>query len=117
MAFEVNGTQGAASWNFERMNELKLYMPESAGVHEGYAQILGGPEHPFHGNFNPGPGLGLSYDDLKAVEAHQFLKSIVDGQQIEPSFQAALNVAEVQAAMQRSWESGQWEAVQSLRLD
>ena len=27
MAFELNGTQGAVGWNFERLNELDLYLP------------------------------------------------------------------------------------------
>ena len=115
MAFEVNGTAGAAAWNFERMNELKLYVPEGAGVHDGYAEVLGGAEHPFHGNFRPGQGLGIGYDDLKAIEAYRFLKSIVEGKQSEPSLAAALAVAEVQAAIQRSWESSGWEDVRSLR--
>ncbi len=117
MAFEVNGTKGAAAWNFEHMNELKLYVPEGSGVHDGYAQVLGGAEHPFHGHFSPGQGIGISYDDLKAIEARQFLKSIVDGKQGEPSLSAALAVAEVQSAMQRSWDSGHWEDVRSLRQD
>lgn len=115
MAFEVNGTEGAVTWNFERMNELKLYAPDGSGTHDGYAQILAGPEHPFHGSFSPGQGIGIGYDDLKAIEVRQFLKSIVDGQQGEPSLAAALAVAEVQAAIQRSWASGAWEEVRSLR--
>ena len=28
MAFELNGTQGALNWDFERMNELELYLPD-----------------------------------------------------------------------------------------
>lgn len=115
-AFEVNGTEGAVAWNFERMNELKLYVPNGGGIHDGYAQILCGPEHPFHGNFSPGQGIGIGYDDLKAIEARQFLKSVVEGKQIEPSLAAALAVAEVQGTIQRSWESGGWEDVRSLRL-
>jgi hypothetical protein len=54
---------------------------------------------------------------MKAIEARQFLKSIVDGNQAEPSLRAALAVAEVQSAMQRSWHSGHWEEVRSLRQD
>ncbi len=81
MAFEVNGTHGAANWNFERMNELELYLPGEDGLHDGYTRLLGGPGYPFHGRFNPGDGIGMGYEDLKAIEAHQFLLSVVDGVQ------------------------------------
>ncbi len=115
MAFEVNGTKGAISWNFERMNELHMYLPDEEGAHDGYVRLYSGPEHPFHGNFNPGPAVGLGYNDLKVIEAYHFLKSVVDGKQGTPGFSDALAVAEFQDAVQRSWESGCWEEVKSLR--
>ncbi|RME59049.1 MAG: gfo/Idh/MocA family oxidoreductase, partial [Caldilineae bacterium] len=105
MAFEVNGTAGAAKWNFERMNELELYLPGQDGIHDGYTNLLGGPKYPFHGRFNPGDGIGIGYEDLKVIEAHQFLMSVAEGKQRAPSFEDALRLAEVQAAMVRSWES------------
>jgi predicted dehydrogenase len=114
-AFEVNGTKGALSWNFETMNELSVYLPDEEGAHDGYVRIYSGPEHPFHHNFNPGPAVGLGYNDLKTIEAHQFLKCVVEGKQGAPGFAEALAVAEFQAAVQRSWHSGSWEDVTSLR--
>ena len=115
MAFEVHGTRGALSWDFERMNEIMLYLPDGTGPHEGYCRIVSAPDHPFHGHFNPAPGTGLGYDDLKTVEAYQFLKSVADGRQGAPGLAEALAVGEVQAAMQRSWESGGWESVLPIR--
>jgi predicted dehydrogenase len=116
-AFEVNGTKGAASWNFEKMNELQIYLPDGEGAHDGYVRLYAGPEHPFHGNFNPAPAAALGYNDLKVIEAHQFLKSVVEGKQGTPGFAEALAVAEFQDAVQRSWDSAHWEDVKSLRKD
>jgi predicted dehydrogenase len=113
MAFELNGTRGAISWDFERMNELDLYLPDESDAHNGPVRIQSGPEHPFHGHFLPGPALGLGFDHLKLIEAFRFSKSIADGQQGEPGFTEALAVAEVQDAMQRSWGSERWEEVRS----
>ena len=115
MAFELNGTKGAVSWNFERMNELSLFLSEGSSASRGYTRICAGPEHPFHANFNPGPAVGLGYDDLKTIEAHQFLNSIAEEPQTEPGFREALAVAEVQAAIERSWETERWEEIQSIR--
>jgi len=112
MAFEVNGTRGALRWDFEKMNELSLFVEEGKRGQQGYTNILSGPEHPFHAQFNPAPATGLGYDDLKVIETYQFLKSIADGRLGEASFSAALATANVQAAILRSWETGAWENVQ-----
>ena len=116
MAFEVNGTKGALSWDFERMNELQLYLPGADGQHDGYMRVLGGDRYPFHGNFNPGEGSGIGYEDMKVIEAYQFLKAVAAGRQAQPGLAEALAAADVHAAMIRSWDSGGWEAVKSLRI-
>ena len=113
MAFDAHGTEGAVSWDFERMNEIGLYRAHDDPRRGGYTRILSGPSHPFHASFSPGPGIGLDYEDLKVIEAHQFLQSIANGQQGEPGFAEALTVADVLAAMERSWRTGAWEAVRS----
>ena len=115
--FELNGTEGALKWNFEQMNELHVQFRSKNDAEDGFIRIVSGPAHPFHHYFNPGPGIGLGYDDLKTIEAHQFLKSVAEGQQGEPGFEEALAVANVQRAVQRSWESERWEAVTSTRVD
>jgi len=117
MAFELHGTKGALSWDLERMNELQLYLPGVDGKHDGYMRLLGSDRYPLHGNFNPGDGLGLSYEDTKVIEAQQFLQAVAAGQPAAPNFQDALAVAEVHAAMTRSWGSGTWEAVSRMRIE
>ena len=91
------------------MNELSLCLAEADGARAGYRRVLSGPEHPLHARFNPAPANGLGYDDLKVIEAYQFLKSIGEDRQGEPGFREALAVAQVQAAVRRSWSSGRWE--------
>jgi predicted dehydrogenase len=114
--FELNGTQGAIRWNFERMNELQVQFRSQDEAEDGFTTILSSPAHPFHAHFNPGPGIGLGYDDLKTIEAYQFLKSVATGQQGQPGFTEALAVANVQTAVQRSWASERWEKVESVKL-
>jgi predicted dehydrogenase len=111
MAFEAHGTRGALMWDFEQMNELKLSLSEGDSARRGYTRIVSGPEHPNHARFNPAVGTGLGYDDLKIIEAHEFLKSIAEGKLSEPSFSDALAVANVQAAVARSWDTRSWEQV------
>lgn len=113
MSFEVYGNQGALKWNMEKMNVLEFQRRNDAiPAEEGYTELLSGPAHPYHKYFNPAWGCGLGYDDLKVIEAYNFLKSIVDGKQGEPGFKEAYDVARVEQAIMRSWNSGGWEVVE-----
>jgi len=111
--FEVNGTEGAVAWDFERMNELQVYGPLATGDH-GYARVLTGPSHPEFVRFQPGQGIPMGYDDLKVIEAHLFLESIADGVQREPGVREIEAAARVIDAMVRSADSGRWEDVRPL---
>ena len=113
-AIELEGTQGGLSWDFERMNELKVFRPDGDAAHDGFTRIVSGPGHPFHSRFNPANGTGLGYDDLKTIEAHQFLKSVAERRQAEPGFAEALHVGEVLAAIELSWETGNWQQIASI---
>jgi predicted dehydrogenase len=108
--FEVNGTAGAVSWDFERMNELLVHSELPSGD-AGYSRVMSGPRHPEFVNFQPGPGLAMGYDDLKVIEAHRFLESIADGVQREPGVREIAAAARVIDAMVRSCESGARETV------
>ena len=116
-AFELYGTKGSLAWNFERMNELQLYLPTEDDHHDGYMRIVAGEKHPFHNRFNPGDGSGIGYEDLKIIEAYHCMKAIASGQPSQPNLTDALAVANVHAAMIRSWDSGHWEDVTSIRVN
>ena len=111
-SFEVNGTRGAARWSFERMNELQLFLDDANVEQPGYTRIATRPEHPFHASFNPGPAVGIGYEDLMTIEVHEFLSGVIQGRVVEPDFQHIARVATVQTAMVRSWESRAWETVE-----
>jgi predicted dehydrogenase len=112
MSFEIHGTRGALRWSMEHMNELHFQRRNDANpAEDGYTEILSGPAHPWHNRFNPAWGCGLGYDDLKVIEAYNFLLGVATGQPTEPDFGAACNVARVQQAIMRSWQSERWEPV------
>jgi predicted dehydrogenase len=116
MAFELNGSKGAASWDHERLNQLRLYLPEEQPT-DGFIEVLAGDTYPNQGNIVPGGGNSLGYEDMKLIEALEFLRSVAAGRRHRPDFADALANASVAAAMVRSWSSQRWEDVTSLRLD
>jgi predicted dehydrogenase len=110
MSFEVNGTRGALSWDFRRMNELELYRSDATGK-EGYRTVFARPSMGDFGNFQPSAGISMSYDDLKVVEAHWFLSSIADGRQRDPGIREVVSAMQVIEAMDHSCRTGRWETV------
>lgn len=116
MAFEMNGEKGAALWDHEKLNQLQLYLPEEQPA-DGFVEVLAGDAYPHQGNIVPGGGNSIGYEDMKMIEALEFLKAVSEGRPNHPSFADALAVASVADAMTRSWESEKWENVVSLRID
>jgi predicted dehydrogenase len=115
-AFEVYGTKGSIAWNFERMNELQVYI---AGTHKhtGFTTVFGGDRFEPHGNFVPGSANAIGFEDLVCIEDHEFLQSIAVRRAHVPGFSEALQYVSVQNAVLKSWKSGRWENVVSLRKD
>jgi len=116
MAFELNGSKGAAGWDHEKLNQLQLYLPEEQH-NDGFVEVLAGDAFPHQGHIVPGGGNSLGYEDMKIIEALEFLQSVAEGRAHSPGFDVALENASVAAAMVRSWESAAWEDVTSLKLD
>ena len=110
MAFDIHGRGGAARWNLEDMNRLDLCLLDDP-THQGYRRILAGDRFGAHGAFVPGTGNPIGFEDLKTIEALQFLRSVAGGVQGVPGMAEARAVAEVQTAMIRSWASNAWEDV------
>ncbi|HUH07308.1 MAG TPA: Gfo/Idh/MocA family oxidoreductase [Egibacteraceae bacterium] len=113
MAFDVYGTEGALSWNLERMNELQVYL-RSGEPHTGYTTVFGGERFPYHGRFVPGSANGIGFEDLIAIEDHEFLQAVARGEPFVPGFDQALEYVSVQSALLRSWSSQRWESVKPL---
>jgi predicted dehydrogenase len=113
-AFEVYGTGGALAWNFERMNELQVFLGGETSGHSGFTTVFSGDRYPPHGHFVPGAANGIGYEELKVIEAYEFLAAVARGEPVRPNFTDALEFVKVQDAMFRSWKHGRWEEVGSV---
>jgi predicted dehydrogenase len=116
MAFDVHGTAGAAGWDLEALNELRLYRAtDDRG--SGYTTVRGGERFPPHGAFVPGSANGIGYEDLVTIEDEAFCAAIAERRPFAPGFDAAVDWVSVQAALLRSARTGRWEDVVSVRED
>lgn len=105
--FEIHGAKGTVSWDFRRMGEIKV------GVGTTYQDqsiqtMFVGPEQGAYGAFQPGSATAMSYDDLKVVEAHNFLASIADRSPHGATLVDAVRAARTLDAMAESVRSGSW---------
>ena len=116
MAFDVYGTEGAASWNLERLNELQLYRA-TTDLGSGYSTVFGGERFPYHGRFVPGNANAIGYEDLVAIEDYEFCRAVAEDRPFTPGFDDAVELVSVQAALLRSVQTGRWEDVVSVRED
>lgn len=116
MAFELNGSKGAASWDHEKLNQLQLYLADEQ-PNDGFIEVLAGDAFPRQGNIVPGGGNSLGYEDLKIIEALEYLTAVAEERPFHPGFDDAVKVASVLDAMIRSWTTETWEQVRPLNAD
>jgi predicted dehydrogenase len=59
----------------------------------------------------PGSGNPIGFEDLVAIEDHEFCAAVAEERPFEPGFEHALEWAAVQEALLRSARNGRWESV------
>ena len=115
MAFDVYGTEGALSWNHETLNELQVFRADDPQL--GYTTVRASERHPYQRAFVPGDANSIGFEDMVAIQDHEFLTAVAQGRPHSAGMEQALACVSVQAAMLKSWETGAWEDVVSLRID
>lgn len=105
--FEVHGTTGALSWDFRRMGEL-VVSRGSSYQDQPLTTVFVGPESGDYGSFQPIAGTAMSYDDLKVIEARDFLRSIADGHSHGTDLRDAVRAADAVDAIEASVDRGSW---------
>ncbi len=110
---ELHGTRGAVRFTQERFNELQLFLAGDRDERTGYRTILTGPAHPPYARFNPAPGHGLGFNELKVAEAALLLESIAGKAAAYPDFREGAAIEAVLDAIVESAAQRRWVAVQA----
>ncbi|MER6078500.1 Gfo/Idh/MocA family oxidoreductase [Streptomyces sp. NPDC001833] len=105
--FEVHGTKGAVFWDYRRMGELGVGLGTSY-QDQPVSTVFVGPGHGEYGAFQPGAANAMGYDDLKVIEARNFLRSVAEGTSYGPTLEDAVHSATALDAMSRSAAQGSW---------
>ena len=108
--FEIHGTKGAVFWDFRRLGELNVSLG-NAFQDQTVATRYVGPTDPNFTPFQPGAAQPMSFDDLKVIEAANFLRSIASGEPVGATVADAVRSARVLEAITASVHSRHWEQV------
>lgn len=113
-AFEVHGSKGSIRFDFERMNELELYLDSDEEEIQGYRRIQAtGGCHPYMEAWWPaGHGLGFEHTFIHAV--HALVKAIDSDEPCSPSFVDGVKCQQVLEAVDASIERKRWVAVEEM---
>jgi predicted dehydrogenase len=105
--YEVHGTEGRLAWDFRRMGELALARGPAA-QDQSMSTVFVGPGDGDLAAFQPGAGMAMGYDDLKVLEARDFLRSIAEGRSFGTELTDAVHAAVTLDALAASVASGSW---------
>jgi predicted dehydrogenase len=105
--FEVHGTKGAVFWDFRRMGELGV-STGTAYQDQPVSTVFAGPGQGGYAAFQPSSATAMGYDDLKVIEAYNFLRSVTEGTAHGATLDDAVRSAAALDAMLSSAERGAW---------
>ena len=109
---EINGTVGSVAFDFEDNNVLEFFNGRDPQPEQGFRRILvTGPDHPYIAAWWPA-GHGLGYEHAFTHQVVDLVTAIAEGRQPAPSFDDALQVQRVLAAVETSAGNGStWTTV------
>lgn len=111
IGYDVMGSLGTVRYSYDRINDIQLYRSTGEPTLRGFTQIEMGPSDPRFAALHPVSGLGLGYNDYKAIEAREMLVAVAEGRPAFPDFSFGYRIQKIIVACQRSHETRAWVKV------
>lgn len=113
-AFEINGSLGSVKFDFERMNELEVYLTSDAEDVQGFRRVLAtDPAHDYAEAWWP-PGHTIGFEHTFIHEMLELSSAIAEDRQPEPNFNDGVKCQAVLEAVERSIEERRWVQVSEM---
>ena len=106
--------KGAIQYSLPRINELSYYDNRKKASQKGFTTIQGNVEHGEYNQFCGTNGLGIAYSDVMAIQAHDILKAIVEGNDTDINIAYGYYVDRVMQAMATAAKEGRWVKVAEI---
>jgi predicted dehydrogenase len=115
LTFEIHGDSGSLSFDYERRDQLELYLADDPEDRRGFRTIYTGPAHPYGHALWPIPALGIGYGETKIIECYELMSAIAGGTDGKPNFRDGYQIARICQAVADSSESGEWVEVPPIK--
>ena len=111
ITLEINGSAGSVFFDLEEMNRLKFFDRRDPQDRQGFRDILvTEPTHPYMDTWWP-PGHIIGYEHTFVHTIADFVKAVVDGKSVQPTFEDGLKNQRVLDAVARSARSRSWSTL------
>lgn len=108
ITLEINGSKGSLAFDFEEMNRLRYYNAEDPEGARGFRDILvTEASHPYLDAWWP-PGHLIGYEHTFTNTFADFIRAILDGKSVHPTFEDGLANEKVLSAITESARNKQW---------
>jgi predicted dehydrogenase len=112
--FEINGSKGSVSFNFERMNELEYFNAEDQSDRQGFRTInVNENDQPYSGVYWPA-GHIIGYEHTFINTVHDLLQAHLKQEPVHPSFREGAQVNAALDAVVESSEKRGWVEIEQL---
>lgn len=113
-AFEINGSLGSVRFDFERMNELEVYLTSDDEDVQGFRRVLAtDPAHEYAAAWWP-PGHTIGFEHTFIHEVLELMNAIEEGRQPEPNFRDGVKCQAVLEAVERSVAERRWVGLNEM---
>ncbi|MBP2111018.1 Gfo/Idh/MocA family protein [Paenibacillus silagei] len=113
-SFEINGSLGSVKFDFERMNELEVYLTSDDEDVQGFRRVLAtDPSHDYAEAWWP-PGHTIGFEHTFIHEMLELSNAIEEGRQPEPNFNDGVKCQAVLEAVDRSIEQRRWVPISEM---
>lgn len=110
-SYEVYGTKGSLSYNYDEVNRLRFYTNDDATGRKGFREIDVGPENETFRAFLPLPNFALGYNESKIIEAAEVIRSITTGKAMWPTFETGHHICQIVDACMESSRLREWVSI------
>jgi predicted dehydrogenase len=111
IGYDIVGSKGTLRYDYRDINDLFLYREDEPAEERGFKRIKMGPTDPRFLALHPVSGLGLGYNDYKAIEAREIIAAIGEGRKASPDFRFGYRIQHVVDTCVRAHETRQWTPV------
>jgi predicted dehydrogenase len=115
IGYDIIGSKGTLRYSYDRINDLLFYEGKGEPDMRGFKTIEMGPSDPRFAALHPVSGLGLGYNDFKAIEAREMIAAIGDGRPAYPDFRFGYELQRVVDACVQSDREGRWVKISELQ--